>query len=692
MARAVLCLGIVGILFGLGGARRALADDAPIADFKLRDFHGKEHALADFARSKLVVAAFIGADCPLANRYADRLADLSLEYEKRGVAFLAIDSNQQDSLAQLAHLAKIHRIQFPLLKDPGNVIADRLGAKRTPEVFVLDAERRIRYRGRVDDQWGIGYMRPAPKDRDLVQALDQLLAGKPVTRPATEVSGCYIGRVKREAPHGEITYSNQISRLLQNRCVNCHRTGGIAPFSLTTYQDAAAWAETIDEVVHERRMPPWDASPKVGKFADDPSLSEAEIKLVEEWVKNGVPEGDPKALAMPKEFAEGWRIAKPDLILTMPKMFRVPASGTLPYQYFTVDPNFKEDVWIKASEVRPGTPSVVHHVVVIVQPPGAPELAERGGIGDPVAVGAPGMPPMTFPEGTARFVPAGSKLVFQMHYTPNGVEQIDRTSVGLVFADPSKVIRAMKADMAINVKLRIPPGDSSYAASADYRFDQDSILYALYPHMHLRGKSFKMEVIYPDKKRAVLLDVPRYRFDWQNRYALAQPLRIPEGTILHCEARFDNSPANLSNPDPKALVRFGEQTWDEMLVGYFDMALADQDLRLGQPNVKALPDGNFEVQFRYRAKPDTKAVYLAGAFNNWKMTDLKMDGPDAQHRFTTKLVLKPGRHEYKFVIDGKEWRHDQGNLQQTGIYHNSLLTLPPKAHAVAPTAASGGPN
>ena len=439
MSRAGISLRVFVALSSLIFASSAPAADQPIADFKLNDYQGKEHSLGDYAKAKLVVVAFIGADCPVANRYADRLAELAKDYEPRGVAFLAIDSNQQDSLPQLAHLAKIHRIEFPLLKDPGNVIADRFGAKRTPEVVLLDEARMVRYRGRVDDQYGVGFMRPAAKDRDLVQAMDQLLAGKAVSKPVTEVSGCFIGRVQREAPHGDITYSNQIARLVQSRCVNCHRTGGIAPFALTSYQDAAAWAETIGEVVHARRMPPWDASPKVGKFADDPSLSEAEIKLIEQWVENGVPEGNPKELPKPVQFADGWRIPKPDLILTMPKMYRVQAKGVLPYQYFTVDPGFKEDKWIRASEVRPGNPSVVHHVVVIVQAPGAPAPELTGGIGDPVAIGAPGTAPLSFPEGTARYVPAGSKLVFQIHYTPNGVEQIDRTSVGLVFADPKKV-------------------------------------------------------------------------------------------------------------------------------------------------------------------------------------------------------------------------------------------------------------
>ncbi len=690
MSRAGMSPWVLAVLLSIALSTTAPAADKSIADFKLNDFQGREHALADFAKAKLVVVAFIGVDCPLANRYSERLAELAKEYESKGVAILAIDSNQQDSLPELAHFAKVHKIDFPLLKDPGNAIADRFGAKRTPEVFVLDAARTIRYQGRVDDQYGIGYQQPAPKERDLVQALDELLAGKVVSRPLTETSGCFIGKVKREAPRGDITYSNQISRLIQSHCLSCHRTDGIAPFSLTSYQNVAAWAETIGEVVHARRMPPWDASPKVGKFADDPSLSEAEVKLIEQWVENGVPEGDPKNLPKPVSFADGWRIPKPDLILTMPKMFRVPAKGVLPYQYFTVDPGFKEDKWVRASEVRPGNPSVVHHVVVIVQPPGSPPPELRGGIGDPVAVGAPGTAPLNFPAGTARYVPAGSKLVFQIHYTPNGVEQIDRTSVGLVFADPNKTERAMKADMAINIKFRIPPGDSSYPVSADYRFGQDSILYALFPHMHLRGKSFRIEAVYPDGKRELLLVVPHYRFDWQNRYALAEPLRVPEGTVLHCEAHFDNSVMNLSNPDPKAEVRFGEQTWNEMLVGYFDLALTDQDLRLGPPKVKVLVNDQYEVEFHYQAKPGTKTVYLAGEFNKWKTTEHKMDGPDAQNRFTTKQVLEAGKHEYKFMVDGKTWRNDPGNPQQTGIYNNSLLVLPGKLRAVAPSAASGG--
>jgi peroxiredoxin len=289
----------LALLLGLLAAASVALGDPPsvgqtIPDFALRDFQGASHTLSDHAASKLVVVAFLGADCPLANRYADRLVELARQYGPRGVAFVAIDSNQQDGLAQLAHLARVHKIEFPLLKDPGNAVADRFDAQRTPEVFVLDARRVVRYRGRIDDQYGIGYARPAASQKDLVAALEELLAGKPVSRPVTAASGCLIGRVHHPKPQGDVTYAKQVARILQQHCVSCHRAGAIAPFALTSYADAAGWAETIREVVRDRRMPPWDASPDHGKFANDPSLSGAERQTIETWVANGAPEGDGK--------------------------------------------------------------------------------------------------------------------------------------------------------------------------------------------------------------------------------------------------------------------------------------------------------------------------------------------------------------------------------------------------------------
>jgi peroxiredoxin len=653
---------------GAGGER-----ERSLAGFRLQDHLGAWHSLDDARESKVVVLAFLGIDCPIANLYAPRLAELARELGPKGVTFFAIDANQQDAPAGVGQFAKVHALPFPILKDLGNELADRLRAERTPEVFVLDQERVVRYQGRIDDQFGLGFHRPKPVERDLASAIQALLDGQPIATRRTEAVGCRIGRVRKPREDGRITYSNQVARVLKDRCVSCHRPGEVAPFSLTSYKQAAGWAETIGEVVQERRMPPWHASAEFGSFANEARLTEKERETIAAWVAAGAPEGDPNDLPEPAHYAEGWRIPKPDLIIEMPKEAKIPAEGTVPYQYYIMDPKLDHDVWVRASQVRPGNPGVLHHLVVFVQPPGTKGRGSPGT--DFLAAYSPGMPPRDMPDGLAKFVPAGARLVFQVHYTPKGTPEVDRSRVGLVFADAQSVRKQVTSLPIVNDKIRIPPGEPDYKAEARHRFDQDTILYSLLPHMHLRGKAFRFEAEYPDGGKEVLLDVPRYEFDWQNVYVLTEPKLLPEGTVLHCNARFDNSAENPSNPDPTATVGFGEQTNDEMLVGYLDVGLANQDLTKGGPSARALESGKFEVTFRYRPAEAATAVYLAGTFNDWKPTALKMEGPDESGAFATKLELDAGSHEYKFVIDGTKWREDPGNRRQTGSYHNSLLTL-----------------
>jgi mono/diheme cytochrome c family protein len=447
------------------------------------------------------------------------------------------------------------------------VAADQLGAVRTPEVFVLDRDRTVRYHGRIDDQHLVGRQRPAPTREDLKLALEELLAGKPVSVPETTAVGCHIGRVPKREPTGEVTYSKQISRLLQRRCVECHRAGEVAPFPMTSYDELVGWGETIREVVEQGRMPPWFANPEYGHFANDARLSDAEKQLIYDWVDGGSPEGDPADLPEPPRFTAGWQIPEPDQVIYIKdEPYSVPAEGVVAYQYFKVDPGFKEDRWIKAAEARPDNRGVVHHVVAFFLPPGA--NLRGGGRGAMIGF-APGMPPNRFPEGAAMFVPAGSQIIFQMHYTPNGSPQQDRSCVGLVFADPSEVKQRIGGGMAPNRGFEIPPGDDNYEVRSQHRFDKDVLLLNFTPHMHLRGKSFRYEAEYPDGRREVLLDIPHYDFNWQLRYQLAEPKPLPQGTILHCTAHFDNSPENLANPDPSKTVRWGDQTWEEMMIGYF---------------------------------------------------------------------------------------------------------------------------
>ncbi len=645
----------------------------PPVNFQLQDHRGAWHSLDESRDSKVVVLAFVGTECPLAEAYAPRLAELARRFEKRGVAFFGVDANQQDGPVAIGRYADAHGLPFPILKDVGNELADRLGAERTPEVFVFDESRAVRYRGRIDDQYAIGVHRPAPTTHDLADALEALLAGKPVASPRADAAGCKIGRASKPEARSEITYSRQVSRILQNRCVACHRPDEIAPFSLTDYRQAAGWSSMIAEVIDEGRMPPWHASPEHGKFANDARLTPEEKRTIDAWVAAGSPEGDPRDLPPPAQYVEGWRIPKPDLVLEMPEEIEIPAEGVMPYQNITIDPKLTKDVWVRASQVRPGNPAVVHHLVVTVLPPGSKGVDEAGG--DFLAAYAPGMPPRILPDGVARRVPAGSKLKFQLHYTPKGTKQVDRSRIGLTFADPSTVRKDLKSGMALDFRLRIPPGVADYVSKADFKFDQAAVLYSLMPHMHLRGKSMRFEVEYPGGRREVLLDVPRYEFDWQNLYVLAEPKVMPEGTILRCEGHFDNSAENPNNPDPRRLVTFGEQTKDEMLVGYFNFALLDQDLSLGGPAVQPLGDGKSEVTFRYRPDAPAKTVALVGTFTGWKDKALPMTGPDAKGFYAARVVLSPGPHEYKFLLDGERYRHDPGNSEQAGFFHNSLIKL-----------------
>jgi hypothetical protein len=473
-----------------------------------------------------------------------------------------------------------------------------------------------------------------------------------------------------------VTYSKHVVPILFRRCVTCHRTGEVAPFAMTSFDETVGWAETIREVVEQRRMPPWLASPEHGSFANDARLSDEELATIIRWVDAGAPEGNPADLPPLPKFAQGWRIPEPDLVLELPGPFTVPASGTVQYQYFTIDPGFTEDTWVSAAEARPGNRSVVHHIVLLVQAPTDRPVRQTGGLGaELLATFAPGMPPTILPDGLAKLVPAGSKLVFQVHYTPNGSVQTDQSKAGLVLAEPKSVRKRVQGAMAVNFQFQIPPGANEHPVKAEYRFAQDSLLVSLFPHMHLRGKSFRFDAEYPDGRRETLLDVPRYDFNWQNQYVLTEPKVMPEGTRLLCTGHFDNSAENPANPNPNVTVRFGEQTWEEMMVGYFDSVVKDQDLARGGPTVRPGDGGKFEVQFRYVPKEPAQAVYLAGTFNEWNPTGHRMDGPDSDGRFSTRITLPAGEHEYKFVVDGTKWRQDPGNPRHTGFYNNSVLKL-----------------
>lgn len=565
-------------------AGQSVSIGSVVADFRLTDSLGKEWSLSDFKAKKAIVFAFLGTQCPLAKLYTAKLVELQKQYDQRGIAFVAVNSNVQDSLAEMNAHARKYGVDFPFLKDPSQVLAGTLGATRTPEVCVVDQQQRLRYRGRIDDQYGIGYMRDAASKLELVDAIESILNEREIVLTSAPASGCLIGRgprnAKAQAPQEQgvastVTYSNQVSRILQTRCVSCHRTGEIGPMDLSSYDDASAWADMIAEVVEERRMPPWHASPDHGDFENDRRLPDSEIDTIKKWVMAGAPRGDASQEPEPLKFIEGWQLPRePDIVFAMNDTpFEVPARGDVKYQYFVADPKLTQDTWVNGMEIVPGNPSIVHHILVFVRDKGNRKKslnAERGFLAGYV----PGTRVEMMPSGMAKRIPANSELVFQIHYTPNGTSQTDLSKIGFWTVDAKNVTHEVQTTSSVQPSLKIPPNTANYKTSALQPEDlPDCELLSMSPHMHVRGKSFRYTAVYPDGRKEILIDVPNYDFNWQTEYRLKESKKLPAGTRIFCEASFDNSLANLNNPDPDAWVYWGDQTYEEMMIGYFHISV-----------------------------------------------------------------------------------------------------------------------
>jgi len=382
------------------------------------------------------------------------------------------------------------------------------------------------------------------------------------------------------------TFYKDVLPVLQRNCQSCHRAGEAAPMALLTYQDARPWAAAIKQAVLAKKMPPWFADTAYGHFANDRTLSKPDLDTMVAWVDGGAVAGNPKDAPKPMEFADGWNIGKPDVILEMPAVYQVPESGTIEYQHFIVPTGFTEDKWVQVVELRPGNRAVVHHAAVFVRPPDSRwmrdvKLGEAAtgkqvagqGLGEELLdFHVPGSVPHALPTGQAKLIRAGSDLVFQMHYTANGKPATDRTRIGIVFAKEPPRERILTLQI-VNRGFAIPPGDPDYAVEAKMTVQDKARIVALNPHMHLRGKSFEFRIVPPNGESQVLLRVPHYDFSWQLQYYLADQLAIAPGTRIECSARFDNSPNNRFNPDATKEVRWGDQSWEEMMVGTVDVAI-----------------------------------------------------------------------------------------------------------------------
>ncbi len=545
--------------------------NAPIPDFALLDHQGHFHQLYYYAKdpeTRAIVIFVQGNGCPLVRKRVPELKRLRDAYASKGVVFWMINANSQDERADVVEEATEFGIDMPILLDETQLAARALGITRTGEAIVIEPNSwRVRYRGAIDDRLSYETQKSETEHEYLKEALDSLLAGEPIKTEVTESPGCAVTYAE---PAATVSYSETIAPLLKANCVGCHTRGGIGPFPMSNYKKVRGWSDMIREVLVTRRMPPWQADPHVGQFNNDFSLAPAEKKTLVDWIDAGTPRGtgdDPLEGYQP-ELPE-WTLGTPDFVVDIPEQ-SVAAEGVFDYRYVTVEAPNTEDVWLRAVETAPGNKRVLHHIIATTIMPGDdPKKDQKALTGY-----APGMGPDLLPSGTGRLLKAGSKIVFQLHYTASGKAETDRSRLGL-FVAKEPPAQELRSNVIIEHKFRIPPGDREFVARKSRRFDKDALLYTMNPHMHLRGKWMRYTARYPDGTEERLLNVPNYRFDWQHDYNLKEPKFLPKGTELIVEAAWDNSPLNLNNPDPGNTVGWGDQTFDEMFYASYRYTYPD---------------------------------------------------------------------------------------------------------------------
>jgi peroxiredoxin len=592
-----------------GASPEALAPGGRVDNFRLLDDAGASHQLYYMTDKKAVVLIAQGNSCSTNAKTLAEVKKLHDQYAAQNVEFLMINSNLSDSRDQIAAAAKKQGIDMPILMDETQLIGESLNLRNNGEVLIVNPK-----------DWTLAYRGNAQASG---AALDAVIAGTAVKTATTKVTGCEIKMPEATqaslAAHANISYEKTIAPMLINNCVTCHRTGGIAPWQMTSYDIVKGFSPMIREVIRTERMPPWHADPHYGVFKNNRALSASDTKTLVHWVEAGSPRGagaDPLA-ELHKTWPE-WALGKPDVVLTLPP-FNVPATGVIAYQDVRVENPLDHDVWLRAIDYSPGDRTVVHHILGYSLPPGAPPLVANGGAegnvqkageqspqavrlmkmcstpagadqvrtritrsdatqlqgGASIGGYVPGAGPAQFPAEVGVLIKKGSDFRFQIHYTPTGKDATDVTHVALYVSDDAPKY-PLHNTVLMDPCLTIPANDAAYTASMSRVMDRDIYIYSLTPHSHYRGNVSNFVAEYPDGKKEILLSVPKYDFNWQTTYGFATPKFIPKGTKITHSTTYDNSKLNPANPDPNITVHWGEQTWEEMIYGNISYRNADE--------------------------------------------------------------------------------------------------------------------
>jgi len=553
--------------------------DSRKSDYALYDANGEFHRFSTYNNKKAIVLWVQGNGCPIVRNALADFHHIAESYSEKGFQFFMINSNTQDDRTEIISEAKEFSFKTPVLVDKAQLLADALNITITAEAIVLHpTTREILYRGPINNRLDYEVQKDLASETYLKDALEAILDEKPITNRKEVSRGCTITRLSTIEKDITYNYGDHIAPILASNCVQCHRDGGRAPWAMEDYQTIVGWSGMIKEVLLSKRMPPWKADPTIGDFKHDFSLADSNARKIVRWIDQGMKSGTGKDTLQSLVFPQvGWEEGTPDKIIVLEKE-TVPASQKIPYQYQTFDLDLAEDTWLRGLEIIPGNPKLLHHIVLIHEdgysssPITAREL--RRFTDNFIALGAGANQATFFPENTGVLLKKREKLKIQLHYTPIGKEATDQTKIGFYFhkSKPEKWFYPLSPT---NISFTIPPHTRDVKIVAQDTIQRDIYIHNLMPHMHYRGTAIKMSVIKPNGIIIPLVSVPDFNMDWQWLYELKEPIFAPKGSVIIVEGVFDNTVQNPFNPDASKEVRFGIQSTDEMLTGFFNYTLAN---------------------------------------------------------------------------------------------------------------------